>query len=212
MEHSEILERFIVFEGIDGSGTTTQLRRVMQACEESRIKAFATREPTLSPIGQVLDSFLKHKISLSSQTVARLFAADRCEHIYGRDGIIEMLKQGLVFCDRYLFSSLAYQGATNEYMLTLRENATFPLPQVLFFFDIDVEVAMKRIEIRSKDKEFYERNDILRQVQKNYINIMEEYRKTYPKMHIIRIDASLAEDVVFAKIKSSLKDIAVFNL
>ena len=60
MEHSEILERFIVFEGIDGSGTTTQLRRVMQACEESRIKAFATREPTLSPIGQVLDSFLKH--------------------------------------------------------------------------------------------------------------------------------------------------------
>ena len=79
-------------------------------------------------------------------------------------------------------------------------------------FDIDVEVAMKRIEIRSKDKEFYERNDILRQVQKNYINIMEEYRKTYPKMHIIRIDASLAEDVVFAKIKSSLEELAVFNL
>ena len=211
MAHSKMLERFIVFEGIDGSGTTTQLKRVMKACENNRINAFETREPTTSPIGQVIDSFLKHKISLSPQTVARLFATDRCEHIYGAGGIIEMLKKGLVLCDRYLFSSLAYQGATNEYMLTQRENSDFPLPQLLFFLDLPVEVAMKRIEERSQNKEFYERSEFLKQVQKNYSTIMQDYQENHPQMNIVQIDASLSENAVFNKIKSTMEEFGFFQ-
>jgi len=211
MTCSTILKHFIVLEGIDGSGTTTQLKRMMKACEDNSIRAFETREPTNSPIGEVIDLALKHKISLSPKTITRLFATDRCEHIYGKGGIIEMLKEGLVLCDRYLFSSLAYQGATNEAKLTRSENSGFPLPQVLFFFDLPVEIAMKRIEKRSKNKELYEKTEFLKQVQKNYSTIMGEYRQNYPQMNIIHIDASLSEDAVFKKIKESMEEMGFFK-
>ena len=209
MMHPGILKHFIVLEGIDGSGTTTQLERIMQRCKQCQLKAFSTREPTTSLVGQVIDSFLKHKVSLAPQTVARLFAADRCEHIYGKGGVMEMLNEGLVICDRYLFSSLAYQGATNEYELTLMENLAFPLPQLLFFFDLPVEVAMERIEKRSQSKEVYEKLDFLKQVQKNYLNIMEEYQNKYQQMKIVCIDASLQKDVVFDKIKHSMEELGL---
>ncbi len=208
--HPNILERFIVFEGLDGSGTTTQINLVMQACKSRNITAFSTREPTTSPIGCVIDSFLKQKISLSPQTVTRLFATDRCEHIYGENGVIEMLKEGLVISDRYLFSSLAYQGAANEALLAKTENATFPLPEALFFFDLPVEVAIKRIEKRAHLKEFYEKIEFLRQVQKNYSIIMEEYRTVCPQMKIVLIDASKTEDAVFSQVQDSMKELGLF--
>ena len=95
MAFPTILKNFIVFEGIDGSGTTTQIKHLLAYCEDNHIKAFATREPTSSPIGKVIDSVLKRDISFSPQTIIRLFATDRCEHIYGRGGIIEMLEEGI---------------------------------------------------------------------------------------------------------------------
>jgi len=205
VQHCNILEGFIVFEGIDGSGTTTQLNRIMRDFASRNIKAFATREPTSSSLGMLIDSFLKKQVFFSPQTVTRLFATDRCEHIYGKGGILEMLQKGIVISDRYLFSSLAYQGATDQGMLALSENAAFPLPQMLFFFELPVEVAMKRIEMRCEEQEFYERCDFLIQVQQNYCAIMEEYQTKYPDMKIIRIDASQSEDAVFDKIKSHLK-------
>jgi len=211
MIHSGVLEHFVVFEGIDGSGTTTQLNRIVEFCTHNNIKAFSTREPTSSSIGNVIDLFLKNKISLAPQTVVRLFATDRCEHIYGSSGVIEMLEEGLVISDRYLFSSLAYQGATDEYGLALTENLAFPLPQVLFFFELPVEVAMQRIESRSKVKEFYEKKEFLKKVQKNYLTIMEDYQKNYPKMKIIRVDAKLSEDEVFNKIKDAMEKLGLFT-
>ena len=84
-----ILTDFIVFEGIDGAGTSTQLNLISQKLGET---AWVTAEPTDSPIGRLIREFLKGKFSLTENTVTRLFAADREEHIYGENGILSHLK------------------------------------------------------------------------------------------------------------------------
>ena len=84
-----ILDRFIVFEGIDGSGTTTQLNKLLKLCDDRNIKAIGTQEPTASPIGLLIRDFLSKKKDFADETIVRLFATDRCQHIYGKDGIIE---------------------------------------------------------------------------------------------------------------------------
>jgi len=106
-----VLDRFIVFEGIDGSGTTTQLNRLLKFCSDHKIKAIGTQEPTSSPIGLLIREFLSRKEEFAEETIIRLFATDRCQHVYGKDGVIKNIEEGFLVCsDRYLFSSLAYQG------------------------------------------------------------------------------------------------------
>ena len=128
-----VLDRFIVFKGIDGSGTTTQLNKLLKFCDDRSIKAVGTQEPTASPIGLLIRDFLSKKKDFADETIVRLFATDRCQHIYGKDGIIENTEKGfLVYSDRYLFSSLAYQGFGEEKAKVIKENEDFPLPSILF--------------------------------------------------------------------------------
>ena len=90
-------------------------------------------------------------VPLHPHTVARLFAADRGEHLYGQGGILESTAAGILsISDRYLFSSLAYQGLTCGQDLPATLNAGFPLPRLLLFFDLDPAVAMARMADRSK--------------------------------------------------------------
>ncbi|MGL4985784.1 MAG: dTMP kinase, partial [Treponemataceae bacterium] len=131
-----VLPNFIVFEGIDGSGTSTQMQILKDRLKNDDI--FFTAEPTTQETGKFLRQILGSKISVHPKTAAYLFAADRCEHLYGTGGIVEALSQNkVVICDRYLFSSLAYQTQECGVELPSLLNKDFPLPQIVFFFDIE---------------------------------------------------------------------------
>ena len=194
-----VLDRFIVFEGIDGAGTTTQLNRLLKFCSDNKIKAIGTQEPTSSPIGLLIRDFLSKKEEFAEETIIRLFASDRCQHIYGKNGIIENLeKDFFVFSDRYLFSSLAYQGFEDKKVF--KENEDFPLPSVLFFLDIEPSKALMRIEKRGSEKEIYENINFLTKVRENYLEILEFYRTRHPEMRILVLDATEDEEDIARKI------------
>ena len=110
-----ILKNFIVFEGIDGAGTSTQIEILKKRADADRF--FFTTEPTDSETGKFLRKMLKGDVELDPCTSAFLFAADRNEHLYGNGGtncgVVAQAQSGkIVVSDRYLFSSLTYQSVT----------------------------------------------------------------------------------------------------
>lgn len=196
-----VLDRFIVFEGIDGSGTTTQLNRLLKLCGNGGVKAVGTQEPTSSPIGLLIRDFLNKRQDFAEETVVRLFATDRCQHIYGKEGIIENIEKGFIVCsDRYLFSSLAYQGFGDKKDVVIKENEDFPLPSILFFLDIEPKKALERIEKRGSEKEIYENINFLTKVRGNYLEIIEFYRTCHPEMKIFILDATETEECIAKRI------------
>lgn len=196
-----ILNGFVVFEGIDGSGTTTQLKIL-----EDRLRGksvWFTCEPTDTAVGKLLRQALKGDCRLQEETMARLFAADRCEHLFSSDGIIQRCTSGqIVFCDRYLFSSLAYQGNPEIRQQVASQNADFPLPEYLFFFDINPDTALERVDARGGTKEIYETTDFQHEVSKRYRQILDDYSTMETGMKIITIDASLPVETIAEKIWS----------
>ena len=199
------LKNFIVFEGIDGSGTSTQIKKLV---ERDLNKFVATAEPTKKETGLFLRKMLGGDFSVDSKTAAYLFAADRCEHIYGKDGVIDLLNQGkIVVSDRYFFSSLAYQSVSCGKDLPRLLNSPFPLPEYLFYFKIDPEISLKRVDSRNGQKEIYEKLDIQKKIAKLYDEVIEEYQEKTNEsgMKIIIIDATKSIDEVFDNILRELK-------
>lgn len=195
-----ILKNFIVFEGIDGAGTSTQINILKKSPLAD--KFFFTTEPTDSPTGKFLRSMLKGDVKLNPKTSAYLFAADRCEHLWGTSGtncgIEQKCNEGkIVISDRYLFSSLAYQSVTCGDILPRKLNDFFPLPQLLFFFEIEPEISLTRIKQR-ETKEIYETVEFLKSTEERYKKIIEEYEnlETAKEMKIIRIDASQKKEKI----------------
>ncbi len=206
-----VLHNFIVFEGLDGSGTTTQLELLKQYFLGK--KAWFTAEPTDIETGKFLRSILKGSITVEPKTLAYLFAADRCEHLYGNNGILHNINNGnTVFCDRYIFSSLAYQSAQCGPELPRRLNEEFPLPEYLLYFDIDSEISLSRVSSRNGQKEIFEKSDIQKQTQAEYTNIIQEYN-TQPSegMKVIIINASQSVEKVHKNIIDSLKNLPIFK-
>jgi dTMP kinase len=127
-----------------------------------------------------------------------LFAADRQEHVYGPGGIRERSERGdLVVCDRYVLSSLVYQGIDCGEELVQRWNEAFPLPEGIFFFDIAGEKAIVRLEKRPV-KDRYEYLDFQLQVRERYRALLPQYERQGVWVEII--DASqepltIAEEV-----------------
>jgi dTMP kinase len=202
-----ILRNFAVFEGIDGTGTTTQLNLLRSSFDQrshgGKSPAWFTCEPTSGEIGRLIRKALSGDISMTGDTMARLFAADRGEHIFGSGGITEHLDSGMaVFSDRYLFSSLAYQGESASEGLPYELNEKFPLPEWLFFFDIDPDTAMDRVENRAGKLEIYEKRDFQRKVRSRYLEIIDRFEREEPDMHVIRIDATLPVQTIAENIWS----------
>ncbi|MCR4714342.1 MAG: dTMP kinase [Treponemataceae bacterium] len=198
-----VLHNFIVFEGIDGAGTSTQLAILKNKIPTE--KAFFSAEPTTHETGKFLRRILSGEIPVHPKTAAYLFAADRCEHIYGKDGIQEKASSGILcFSDRYFFSSLAYQSQECGEELPNMLNSHFPLPEILFYFTIDPSVSLKRI-IGRETTEIYEKEDFLRKTERAYKAVMEDFRKKAPEMKIIEVDATLPVEKVSEIIDSTLK-------
>lgn len=201
-----ILKNFVVFEGIDGAGTSTQINILKEKKEAERF--FFTAEPTDSPTGKFLRTVLKGNLELDPRTSAYLFAADRAEHLWGKSGsncgIEKKCSDGkIVISDRYFFSSLTYQSVTCGEELPRLLNSAFPLPQILFFFKISPEISLKRVDVRG-EREIYEKIDFLQATEERYEKLMDEYESKNTEMKIVRLDAAKSKEEVSAQIWQEL--------
>lgn len=199
-----ILKNFIVFEGIDGSGTTTQINLLKEKLGEKCVK---TAEPTSGETGLFLRKILKGEIKTDPKTQAFLFAADRCEHLYGENGVIKNTEDGkIVVSDRYLFSSLAYQSVSCGEELPQLLNQTFPLPEILFFFEINPEISLERVNERGETKEIFEKIEYQKNTALWYNKIITRYENDPDcKMKVIRIDASKSIEDIAKVIEENLR-------
>lgn len=184
----ELKKRFIVIEGIDGAGTTTQMHALAETLRARGLPCVTTAEPTDQPIGRLIRAVLSGELQVAPSTVAYLFASDRNEHMYGNGGILEHVKAGsIVISDRYALSSLAYQGLTCGEELPFRLNGAFPAPGLTLLFDLDPETAIARIHSRAK-KEIYETLEFQRRVCDMYRTMAERLRAE--GWNIVRIEAN----------------------
>ncbi len=202
---------FYVLEGIDGAGKSTQIELLKARAEREGIaeRVHFTAEPTkygramlraIRDFASPFDGETEHDV-VEPATLTYLFAADRHEHIYGVGGIKEQIDAGRkVICDRYFFSSLAYQGAAGEKSAKLAfklniANTDFPYPEVLFYLDIGVGTALKRIKGR-RIIDPMERQDFLQKVASKYEWVVSEFEKTDLPIRVIRIDATFPQEEI----------------
>ena len=208
-----ILQNLIVFEGGDGSGTSTQielLRRRFDSRREGGLPAlFTTFEPTDGPIGRMLRQALRGTLPLRPETIARLFAADRNEHLYGNGGVRERCLGGdLVVSDRYVPSSLVYQGLDCGEELPALLNRDFPLPELLLFFDLDPEIALERLEKRS-GRDLYERLDFQIRVRERYRALLPAYAARGARLEYL--DASRPAEDLAEEVWRLLRKMPIFE-
>ncbi len=170
---------FIVLEGPDGAGISTQTALLHSNLIDGGFRAVATKEPTGGPIGAVIRQALSHRLvyppdaPVGDDVMALLYAADRLDHI--RADILPRLEAGTyVVCDRYRLSSYAYQGLTlgQEWVRTLNSHSI--APDLTFFIDVPPEVSQQRIASRGGYIELYEREERLRPIYANYLSLLKE--------------------------------------
>ena len=206
--------RFIVLEGIDGSGTTTQLRHVVEWLERRGELVHATREPTEGPIGSMLRQVLRGRLvatpgaakgdartmPLDPAAVALLFAADRLDHLHNE--VVPQLEAGRqVVCDRYLLSSLAYQSLESDLRFVRNINEKAIAPDLTIFLRVRAEVAMGRIETGRSHKETFEQLPLQKRIAAAYDKLLESYRDG----EVVILDGEEEVSMVTARIKGILE-------
>jgi len=207
------LRNFAVFEGGDGSGTTTQIKILGETFLAEKNAGnlpvlHKTFEPTDGPVGRLIRQGLRGEMPLQNETVAYLFAADRNDHLYGPEGMQERCERGeLVVCDRYVLSSLVYQGITCGEELPVRLNRDFPLPELILFFDVDPQIAIKRMSGRSQ-KEIFEYLEFQIKVRERYRTLLSQYGEG---SRIVIIDASRPINEVSGDVWRALEKMPIFN-
>jgi len=142
---------FIVFEGIDGSGKSTHIRLLCDALRQQGYDVLRTSEPSRGRIGRFIRDYVEHRRNrLSPEIEALLFAADRFEHV--KQMITPALEAGrIVISDRYLHSSLAYQGAAGVSLEWIREMNRFaPRPDLCILLDVRPEIGLGRMSRRRR--------------------------------------------------------------
>jgi len=170
--------KFIVFEGIDGSGKSTQLQILAERLKNEGYKIYSTSEPTDSPIGAIIRNIFKGRIEADHKTITALFLADRLDHLQNAtNGIIDKLKNGyIVICDRYYLSSYAYHGVHMpiDWVIQLNSVCSDLLrPDLNIYIDIDPETSMKRLNIGRDNIELYESLSNLEMVRIKYLESIE---------------------------------------
>jgi dTMP kinase len=190
---------FIAFEGVDGSGNTTQSKLLCKYLESKGQKVMMTKEPTDNPIGKTIRDVLQHRLKTSPLALQLLFVSDRAHHIFEEVGPALNLGK-TVITDRYMFSTMAFGALDVEMEFLMQLNSRFLVPDITFIIDVPAEVAIGRVEMRLKASKSKDGPELFEKVEKSR-KIRENYRKVavmYPNVHIIdgnRPIDSVAKDV-----------------
>ena len=181
---------FIVIEGLDGSGGTTQTRLLLSWLEQKEYSVLATNEPSKGPIG----SFIREMLVASSATsklgdnvLPFLFAADRRDHL-DRTVLPALANGKIVISDRYYHSSLAYQSLSIGLPRVADLNRDFRRPDITFFLWLSPEVSFERVQLRGLPVERFETLDRLRTVYESYHTVIAHCKANGE--NIVKIDAS----------------------
>ena len=169
---------FIAFEGIDGSGKSTQVKLLTEKLEKAGIKVYTTCEPTDSPIGKIIRDIFSHKMEADHRTIAGLFVADRLDHLLNKtNGILKKLEEGYtVITDRYYFSSYAYQSTHMDLDWVIKANslsANLLRPDLNIYIDISPELSIERLNKGRSTIELYETLENLQNVRNKYFEVMD---------------------------------------
>lgn len=172
--------RLIVFEGIDGSGKSTQAALLTRALSSRGVPVHYTREPTDGPIGSLIRHSFNGRVDLDDRVIAALFVADRIDHITNRfDGILGLLDSGTtVVSDRYYLSSHAYHSSDvdHEWIDSANSISTdLVRPDLTIFIDVDPEVAIARLQMGRAVRDRFEGEARLRDARKNYLRAIGEF-------------------------------------
>ena len=164
----------IVLEGIDGAGTTTQARLLVERLAKNDIVCHKTRQPSDGFIGKLIRRILSKEISACSETIALLYAADRTEH-YQAEVAPALARGEWVISDRWYHSSLAYQGTLKglpnvaDSMEWIREiNRCARVPTLTIFVDVTVEEAAKRRAQAGRPHELFDDDEVQHRVRTGY--------------------------------------------
>ena len=196
---------FITFEGIEGSGKSTQIQMLKEFFEKKSLKAFFTKEPGSSEIGKEIRSILLNKENkIYPQTEIFLIFADRVQHV--QEIIKPNLNEGkIVVSDRYYDSSVAYQGQREGIskieIYELIENLDLPTPDITFLLDLPANVGLKRAKNRaSLDRFESEEISFHEGVRQNYLDLQEQNLE-----RIVKIDATKSPNEIFSNIIKKIK-------
>ncbi len=174
--------KFIVFEGIDGAGKTTQINLLANYLREQGRAVYCTAEPTETVSGGLLRDALSGASRRTVCEMAAMFVFDRINHnVNPVNGIQKMLADGFdVICDRYYYSSLAYQGSGTDPEWVGNMNLNCPeimRPDICVFLDLTPEQSMARINRGRATQEIYENEEKLTQVRNQFYCVFEQLRE-----------------------------------
>ncbi len=205
---------FIVLEGIDGSGTSTQGQKLVELLRSQGRKVHLTCEPSRGPIGQLIRSILEKRLleegevrSFDAPTMALLFAADRMDHITN-EVKVQLRSGSIVICDRYLLSSLIYQSLTAEpnslpsqqnWLRQINQGAL--QPDLTLVLDLKAERAAERRSIRGGVEELYEKSELQRKLAVLYAQAPQ----LLPEQAVYLIDAAQPVEQVTADLREKIE-------
>lgn len=195
----EQLEKFIVFEGLDGAGTTTQAELLSEYLKGTGNQVFLTCEPTDGCIGRLIRRILSGEETVTPRSLALLYAADRDDHLFGKEGILCAAAEGkFIISDRYFYSSLAYQSIGSDYEDVRQMNSSYPPPSIIFYIDTPVSECMRRIENNRDSKDIFEHESFLSRVYTNYEHALRD--EETGRSSVFRIDGTLGIDEIHQQV------------
>jgi len=195
--------RFIAFEGLDGSGKTTQFNAISGKLAAIQIKCKEEKEPSnRNPVGLMLRDIVKttHGFSLSPLSLAKLFAIDRYEHV--KNDIRPYIDMGEhVLIDRYVFSSFAYQGLAfsfEEIYALNRDAIELLMPDLTVFIDTTPEECLHRINNNRDGKELFDSKGAA--VREKFFSAFDAFDKMKNRARVLVVDGNQPADVVTEEI------------
>jgi len=201
--------RFIVFEGIDGAGKSTQVALLRERLEAMGRRVELTAEPSSLESGLAVRRALSGKEPHSECEMASMFVLDRIAHNnHPTLGIKALLASGAdVICDRYYYSNLAYQGQTTDYGWVRSMNLDCPdilRPDICIYLDLLPEQSLERIRKRGEEMEIYENLERLSAVRSAFLTVIEDLRLTGERIFAVNADRSPLEisEEIFSLVNS----------
>lgn len=198
---------FITFEGGEGSGKTTLIQTLVKWLKEHNIGCVATREPGGSDIAEKIRAIIldQDNTHMRARTEALLFAAARVQHL--EETVIPALeKNQVVLCDRYIDSSLAYQGYARglgfDAILKINTFALEHMPDITVYINSDPQIGLSRIKSRENNRLDLEKLDFHQKVREGYLKLADMYPQRYL---VINGDRTMQE--VIDDVKAHLKDV-----
>lgn len=199
---------FIAFEGIDGSGKSTQISMLTDRLNKEGIYCYTTMEPTNSPIGSLIHQIMTGRIKTDNRVIAGLFVADRLDHLLNEvDGIVSKINEGTtVITDRYYFSSYAYHSVDMpmEWVIKANEQSSIILkPTITIFIDVQPDTAIERIAKNRFHQELFEKKSRLVKVRENYLKAFELLKKE--EKYVI-IDGNQTQEKIAEMVWDTVKE------